>query len=188
MTSPTRLTRHLRRNITDVERHLWRRLRDRQIKGFKFRRQHPFREYVLDFVCLEAKLVIELDDSQHFDAQSPDAVKTSKLVAAGFQVLRFWNNEVLSNIEGVLEVVWRALPEEIQPPPSLPSPLQGEGDEALEEKSNIAISQGDSVTPSPYKGEDRDRMDAGDPLPRKASAQRMKSNAGAVAEDRGDKK
>ena len=153
MTNPTRLTRHLRRNITDVERHLWRRLRDRQIKGFKFRRQHPFREYVLDFVCLEAKLVIELDDSQHFDAQSPDAVKTSKLVAAGFQVLRFWNNEVLSNIEGVLEVVWRALPEEIQPPPSLPSPLQGEGDEALEEKSSIAIPQGDSVTPSSLQGE-----------------------------------
>ena len=128
MTSPTRLTRHLRRNMTDVERLLWRRLRDRQIKGYKFRRQHPFRGYVLDFVCLEAKVVIELDGSQHFDAQTHDAARTAVLEAAGFQLLRFWNNEVLSNIEGVLEVIWRALPEEITPPPSRPSPLQGEGD------------------------------------------------------------
>ena len=143
MTSPTRFARHLRRNMTDVERHLWHRLRERQIKGFKFRRQHPFREYVLDFVCLEAKVVIELDGSQHFAAQSSDAARTSKLEAAGFQVLRFWNNEVLSNIEGVLEVIWRALPEEISPPPSSatapcvalppasmqsqPSPCKGEG-------------------------------------------------------------
>ena len=155
MSSPTRLARHLRRNMTDVERHLWRRLRDRQVKGFKFRRQHPFREYVLDFVCLEAKVVIELDGSQHFDTQSHDAVRTSQLEAAGFQVLRFWNNEVLSNIEGVLEIVWRALPEEIRPPPSRPSPLQGEGENSVRAVSNL--SQLDAITPSPCKGEGGDR-------------------------------
>jgi len=173
MTSPTRLARHLRRNMTDVERHLWHRLRERQIKGFKFRRQHPFREYVLDFVCLEAKVVIELDGSQHFDVQSHDAVRTSKLEAAGFQVLRFWNNEVLGNIEGVLEVIWRSLPEEIKPPPSsatapcvalppasmqsLPSPLQGEGENPVRAVSNL--SQLDAITPSPCKGEGRDGGD-----------------------------
>ena len=159
MTSPTRFARHLRRNMTDIERHLWLRLRERQIKGFKFRRQHPFREYVLDFVCLEAKVVIELDGSQHFDAQSHDATRTSKLEAAGFQVLRFWNNEVLSNIDGVLEVIWRALPEEIRPPPSRPSPLQGEGAKTVKVKSSSAILQGDAVTPSPCKGEGWDGGD-----------------------------
>ena len=157
MTSPTRFARHLRRNMTDVERHLWHRLRERQIKGFKFRRQHPFREYVLDFVCLEAKVVIELDGSQHFAAQSSDAARTSKLEAAGFQVLRFWNNEVLSNIEGVLEVIWRALPEDIRPPPSQPSPLQAEGVNPVQTESSF--TQPNAATPSPSKGEGRDGGD-----------------------------
>ena len=157
MTSSTRLTRHLRRNMTDVERLLWLRLRDRQIKGYKFRRQHPFREYVLDFACLEAKVVIELDGSQHFDAQSHDVARTSKLEAAGFQVLRFWNNEVLSNIDGVLEIIWRALPEEIRTPPSQPSPLQGEGENAFQAATNVA--QLEVATPSPSQGEGWDGGD-----------------------------
>ena len=155
MVSPTRFVRHLRRNMTVVERLLWRSLRDRQIKGYKFRRQHPFRNYVLDFVCLEAKLVIELDGSQHVDAQTYDVARTALLEAAGFQVLRFWNNEVLSNIDGVLEVIWRALPEEIRTPSSRPSPLQGEGENAFPIASNVA--QLEVATPSPSKGEGGDR-------------------------------
>ncbi len=154
MTNPTRFTRHLRRNMTDVERLLWLRLRDRQIKGYKFRRQHPFRNYVLDFVCLEAKVVIELDGSQHFDTQSHDAARTTILEAAGFQMLRFWNNEVLSNIDGVLEIIWRALPEEIRTPPFQPSPLQGEGESPAQTVSNFTsdFTQVNAATPSPSQG------------------------------------
>lgn len=111
----TRIARHLRRNISDVERLLWHRLRDRQIKGYRFRRQHPFRDYVLDFFCVDAKLVIELNDSEAGDAQrSEDDARITALEAAGYQVLRFTNNE-MSDIESVLEVIARALPEEIAP-------------------------------------------------------------------------
>ena len=110
----TRIARHLRRNISDVERLMWLRLRDRQIKGYRFRRQHPFRDYVLDFFCVDAKLVIELNDSDPGDAQRADDARITALEAAGYQVLRFTNNE-MSDIESVLEVIARALPEEIAP-------------------------------------------------------------------------
>ena len=118
----TRIARHLRRNISDVERLLWLRLRDRQIKGYRFRRQHPFRDYVLDFFCVDAKLVIELNDSEPGDAQRADDVRITALEAAGYPVLRFTNNE-MSNIEGVLKVIAGALPEEIAPR----SPRRAEG-------------------------------------------------------------
>lgn len=110
----TRIARHLRRNISDVERLLWHRLRDRQIKGYRFRRQHPFRDYVLDFFCVDVKLVIELNDGTSGDAQRSDYARITALEAAGYQVLRFTNNE-MSDIESVLEVIARALPEEIAP-------------------------------------------------------------------------
>ena len=110
----TRIARLLRRNISDVERLLWQRLRDRQIKGYRFRRQHLFRDYVLDFFCVDAKLVIELNGNKAGDAQSSDDARITALEAAGYQVLRFTNNE-MSNIESVLEVIARALPEEIAP-------------------------------------------------------------------------
>ncbi len=108
----TRIARHLRRSISDVERLLWHRLRERQIKGYRFRRQHLFRDYVLDFFCLDAKLIIQLDESEYIDAHH-DAARTTALKAVGYQVLRFGNNDVLSNIDSVLEVISRALPKEI---------------------------------------------------------------------------
>jgi len=84
----------------------------------KFRRQHPFESYVLDFVCLDRRLVIEVDGSQHVDQYEHDEKRTAKLNAAGFKVLRFWNNEVLNETDAVLQKIWDAL----NPSPPQPSP------------------------------------------------------------------
>ncbi|GIX29175.1 endonuclease domain-containing protein [Pelomicrobium sp. G1] len=103
--------------MTDAERKLWHRIRREQL-GVKFRRQHPFENYILDFVCLEQKLIVEVDGSQHAQALAQDAARTAALEAAGFRVLRFWNNEVLQETEAVLERILQAL----HPSPSCPSP------------------------------------------------------------------
>jgi very-short-patch-repair endonuclease len=114
--------RDLRRNATDAERELWRHLRCRQIDGAKFRRQHPFGHYILDFACLERRIAIELDGGQHAEQTSYDARRTRFLGDAGFVVLRFWNNEVFENSEGVLEVIWTATRDRANPSPPKPSP------------------------------------------------------------------
>jgi very-short-patch-repair endonuclease len=107
----------LRKNQTDAERKLWQRLRLRQL-GVKFRRQHPFQGYILDFVCLERRLVIEVDGSQHADAARQDRVRSDVLVQAGFRVMRFWNNEVLAQTDAVVACIVR----ELNPSPSCLSP------------------------------------------------------------------
>lgn len=89
--------------------------------GHKFRRQHPVGDYVVDFVCLEARLVVEVDGGQHLDQAEYDAARTRWLELQGFQVLRFWNDEVLERPAAVLEVIWGALSRSGQPP-SQPSP------------------------------------------------------------------
>jgi very-short-patch-repair endonuclease len=100
------LARHLRRNQTEAERHLWRHLKNRQLAGHRFRRQHPLGPYVLDFVCLEVALVIELDGSQHLDSPT-DKVRDARLASDGFHTLRFWNNDALARTEAVLETILR---------------------------------------------------------------------------------
>ncbi|MBI5164665.1 MAG: endonuclease domain-containing protein [Magnetospirillum sp.] len=104
--------------LTEAEKRLWFRLRSRQIDDAKFRRQHPLGPYVLDFVCVERLLVIELDGGQHgFPAQAArDDKRTEFLEAQGFQVLRFWNNDVMDNIEGVLETIASATAARPTPP------------------------------------------------------------------------
>ncbi len=92
--------RRLRRDFTEAERALWRILRDRRFAGFKFRRQVPFRNYILDFVCYESRVVVEVDGGQHADS-SADQLRDKTLVREGFRVVRYWNNDVLSNPEGV---------------------------------------------------------------------------------------
>ncbi|OGW39899.1 MAG: hypothetical protein A2010_01455, partial [Nitrospirae bacterium GWD2_57_9] len=87
-----KLQRKLRLSMTDAERKLWRILRGRQMEGLKFRRQHPFEDYILDFVCLEKKIVVELDGGQHQEQRVEDGVRTKVLEDAGFHVLRFWNH------------------------------------------------------------------------------------------------
>ena len=116
--------RKLRHNMTDAELRLWRYLKGRQMSGYKFRRQHPFEDYVLDFVCLEAMLIIEVDGAQHAHNTISDRARTKNLKEAGFKVMRFWNNEVLEQMEAVKESIWRAL-ENCDPSPpqsSDPSP------------------------------------------------------------------
>lgn len=102
--------RYLRIHSTEVEKKLWYRLRNRQL-GVKFRRQHPLQGYILDFACEECMLGIELDGGQHNnDAhKTQDAARTAILEQSGWQILRFWNNDVIENIEGVLEEIQQAL-------------------------------------------------------------------------------
>jgi very-short-patch-repair endonuclease len=102
-----KLLKELRRKQTDAEGRLWLFLSNRQMEGFKFRRQHNIGKYVVDIVCLEKKLVIEIDGGQHNEAlnQAQDELRTNWLNIEGYQVLRFWNNDVLTNTEGVLEEI-----------------------------------------------------------------------------------
>jgi very-short-patch-repair endonuclease len=95
--------RQLRVNSTDAEYRLWRQIRNRQLKGCKFRRQMPVDHYIVDFVCAELKLIIEIDGGQHAEARLYDAERTEYLQSKEYQVVRFWNNEVLGNTDGVLE-------------------------------------------------------------------------------------
>jgi len=105
MKTLTTLAKQLRRNQTDVEKKLWYRLRNRQINGCKFRRQHQIGKYVVDFACPEMKLVVELDGGQHAEQLELDASRTEFLAQQGYRVLRAWNNQVVENIDGVLEAI-----------------------------------------------------------------------------------
>ncbi|WP_371420931.1 endonuclease domain-containing protein [Tardiphaga sp.] len=106
----TARSRHLRQTSTDAETKLWNRLRSRQIDGCKFVRQEPIGPYTVDFVCRENRLIIEVDGGQHAD-NAADVVRDNWLVDHRYRVLRFWNNDVLGNIDGVLEVIATALAE-----------------------------------------------------------------------------
>ena len=97
----------LRRERTEAEDRFWQVVRNRQLGGFKFRFQHSLWPYVADFACLEAKLIVEIDGGQH--GQEADRERTADVEARGFRVIRFWNNDVLTNLEGVITVVRAAL-------------------------------------------------------------------------------
>lgn len=97
--------RLLRKNSTIAERKLWHKLRSRNFFNLKFRRQEPVGDYIVDFICYEKKLIIELDGGQHNEFSEKDIPRTKALERDGFKVLRFWNNEVIKNIEGVLTVI-----------------------------------------------------------------------------------
>lgn len=104
----TPTARKLRRTMTDAERRLWAGLRNRQIEGAKFVNQFPIGPHVADFACREARLVIELDGGQHAESVT-DAARTALIEAHGYTVIRFWNNDVLANTDGVLEEIRQAL-------------------------------------------------------------------------------
>jgi len=99
----THLARNLRKSPTDTEQILWLQLRNKRFLNYKFRRQFPIGGYIVDFICLELKLIIELDGAQHLEAENKDAERTEILNKQGFKVIRFWNNDVIDNLEGVLE-------------------------------------------------------------------------------------
>jgi very-short-patch-repair endonuclease len=104
---PDSMPRLLRKVPTDAEKKLWSRLRQHQL-GCKFRRQHPTGGYIADFACVEHRLIVEADGGQHADNPN-DLVRTQRLEALGWRVLRFWNNDIMSNADGVVEVVLQAL-------------------------------------------------------------------------------
>jgi very-short-patch-repair endonuclease len=101
----TNKARLLRKNQTDVEQLLWKHLRARQLYNYKFRRQFPIEPYIADFACLELKLIIELDGGQHASRINYDDQRSLFLEQRGFKVIRFWNNDVIENTEGVLETI-----------------------------------------------------------------------------------
>ena len=103
--------RQLRRQLTDAERLLWTRLRNRQLGRWKFRRQQPIGPYIVDFVCFDKKLVLEIDGGQHNEenARKSDQGRNAWLEDRGYRILRFWNTEVLVNMEGVWEAIRHAL-------------------------------------------------------------------------------
>jgi len=104
MPNLTPLARKLRTNQTEAEKRIWSRLRSRQIEDAKFVRQYPIGNAIADFCCRSLRLVVELDGGQH--AENPqDEERTRRIEAAGFRVIRFWNNDVLANTDGVLEAI-----------------------------------------------------------------------------------
>jgi very-short-patch-repair endonuclease len=115
-TSTRNRARHLRKSYTDAELRLWRLLRNRRLTGIKFRRQHPIDRYIADFVCLEHQLIIEVDGSQHAQQADYDTKRTAQLEVLGFRVLRFWDNDVLTNSEAVLQAIYDAI--NVAPHPS----------------------------------------------------------------------
>jgi very-short-patch-repair endonuclease len=122
MKASPKAARRLRHNQTDAERLLWFRLRDRRLDGWKFWRQFPVDHYIVDFFCADAHLIIELDGGQHAVRTDADAQRTKVLEAMGYMVLRYWNNDVMQNIDGVLEDVYAALKRH-RPEPPHPHPL-----------------------------------------------------------------
>jgi very-short-patch-repair endonuclease len=122
------VARTLRRNATDVERIMWRLLRDRRLNRVKFRRQVPIGPYIADFASVQHQLIVELDGGQHADSLS-DARRDAFLTAEGWRVLRFWNNDVMGNRSGVLESILQVLALTRLGPkgPRHPLPRAGEG-------------------------------------------------------------
>jgi very-short-patch-repair endonuclease len=133
MQNRTDFARTFRKEPTHAERKMWSKLRDRRFLGLKFKRQVPIDRFVVDFVSSEAKLIIEVDGGQHSKRSRADSKRTQVLESLGYLVLRFWNNDVLPNIEGVLELIASTVrPEALEPPhparKSAPtSPQRGEG-------------------------------------------------------------
>ncbi len=103
-----RNTHEVRQNATDAERRLWGALRDRRLAGYKFRRQHPIGPYIVDFACTKHHLVIEADGGQRNESTA-DLRRTAWLQQHGWRVIRFWNNDIFTNTEGVLSAVLKAL-------------------------------------------------------------------------------
>jgi very-short-patch-repair endonuclease len=116
MTDP--VVKKLRQNATDAEMKLWYQLRRKQVGGLRFRRQYRLGTYIVDFVCLPARLIIEVDGGQHAEQVARDEARTVWLESQGFRVIRFWNSDVLGNMEGVLHVIGERLALERPPPPS----------------------------------------------------------------------
>ena len=120
--------KRLRREMTDAERKLWSILRNSQIEGAKFRRQQPIGPFIADFVCQERRLIVEADGGQHAESAS-DARRTAFLEGSGYRVMRFWNNDIFGNLDGVMRLIAAAVatPHPARALRESPSPSRGEG-------------------------------------------------------------
>ena len=125
--------RRLRQDMTDAEQKLWQALRAHRFRGVGFRRQAPLGPYIADFVCHALKLVIEVDGGQH-SGSARDARRDEWMAREGYEVLRFWNNEVLGNLEGVLDRIGREI---AAAPPPQPSPTRGERERAAPSATDV---------------------------------------------------
>ena len=133
--------RELRKSMTDTERKLWRGLRMRQMHGHKFRRQFPLGSYIVDFVCLEARLIIEVDGGQHADEENGDTQRDAWLTDQKFRVLRYWNNQVLNELDAVLADIARVV--EVLPP--IPAFPRKGGRRMIAESSNAIPLAGGNI-------------------------------------------
>ncbi len=118
--------KRMRSEPTDAELVLWQLLRAKRFVGYKFKRQVPIDRYIVDFICFANRLIIEADGSQHAESNY-DADRDAYLAEEGFRVLRFWNNDILTNTEGVSEAIWAALQDEASTPPPPPHSPNGGG-------------------------------------------------------------
>ena len=120
--------KRLRRDLTEAERKLWSVLRNGQLQGAKFRRQQPIGPFIADFVCQDRRLIVEADGGQHQDSAG-DARRTAFLESKGYRVLRFWNNDILENLDGVARLIAAAVsaPHPARASRESPSPSRGEG-------------------------------------------------------------
>ena len=133
---PNRTARKLRKNSTHAERSLWFLLRDRRLLGYKIRRQRPIGPYIADFVCIEHRLVIEVDGSQPAESAA-DEFRTKWLQDNGWRVIRIWNNDITDNRDGVLEAILTVLGPSLTQPFRLgsPSPAGRERESSMEPPS-----------------------------------------------------
>jgi very-short-patch-repair endonuclease len=144
--------RRLRREMTAQEKLLWSHLRARRLGGVKFRKQMWLAGFIADFACPEARLVVEADGAQHLEQADYDAQRERAFARLGWRTLRFWNNEITENLEGVLPVIANALPSPSHPAePGGPLPLP------CRERGSAQASR---TTPSPFRGEGGARREA----------------------------
>ncbi len=142
MSNRREFARQLRYNLTDTERFVWSRLRSRRFAGFKFRRQFPLGQYVVDFVCLAARVIIELDGGQHTLQREYDSERTRWLENDGYCVIRFWNHQIPDEWDQIEDCLWDKLEQGNNstavrsPSPGLrpPSPTRGEGNQSNSDK------------------------------------------------------
>ena len=140
----TNIAKTLRKRLTDAERKLWKHLRAKQMDGCKFRRQEPIGKYIADFVCHEKLIVVEADGGQHSLNKTADNEREQWLKGQGYRVLRFWNNEVLMNITGVLEVIRESC---LKSPSPLSPPVKG-GERSVD----APVKGGETRMETPDKG------------------------------------
>ena len=149
--------RNLRRNMTDAEQALWRELRRNRF-GWRFRRQFPIPPYIVDFACLEARLIVEADGGQHAQPSDHDR-RDAALRAEGWRVLRFWNNDILENRAGVLQAItdalgnWPSVYPHPDPPPQAGEGVSSDFPNSPADSSDACPGQWLSESPPPLAGE-----------------------------------